>query len=352
MAVPADQIEMVLGPMRGQLDQARSDGAEQAAPDDLAEATSVLDQMEELAGSCADVGEWSTRLAAENWWPRFTEPLTRLLSATARAALGGGDGPPDDDQLLANTLAAYRSALDGLTGTADEERIRPVLSDIVALAGSGISYPGFLRELELRGWTQVLAGLVVPTREQLQADVTRYRSQQDRPRQAKAQALVQARDELVAANSFGAVDPFEWELVSTRLDWEWEPAVLRDDAVVERIRAIFILLGDWVDSFTARAPADERWAAGSEAATRHRLERTRQCNPGFLGVRLAQLEQGFGLDFTGLLADPTFPRARIDFDLYLGDERVELARAVQPLCLPGAQPPADLVRRADELLSR
>jgi hypothetical protein len=347
MPVPADQIAAMLGPMRDQLAQAERDGAAEVAAVDLAAATQALD----------DMGAWSTQLAADNAWLRFTEPFTRALSKVGQAKHGGApaaDGSPsampDDATMLANTVAAYEAAISNVAGTPDEARIVPILVRIIDLGRSGLTYPAFLRELEVQGLTQVMLGLAVPPREQLLADAIHHHDQRDRSREGQANALVALRDELAARNVYGAIDPLEWELGQFRIWWHWAPQIVRDDWVVERVQHLFFDLVDWLDAFTPSAPHDERYAGDNAALTRENIERVQECYPGFLRVRLELLAEGFGLDFESCQADETFPRARLHLDPYLSDARIELANLTLAHCVPGGRPPEALVTRAEMLL--
>jgi hypothetical protein len=338
--------------MRDQLQQAIAAGAAETAPEDVAAAAAALDHMEALAEGCVDVGAWSTQLAVQNLWATFTEPFTRALGAAGAARYGGHDGAlPDDETMLARTVGAYEAAI-GQSGGPGAAHIDAVLAEVVELGRSGLSYPRFLFELEVRGLTQVLAGLTVPPREELVAQIEHHRAQRDSSRAGCAAAVLEVRDALRDRNRFGAIEPLEWELARGRVEWEWAPRIARDDAVVQRVQRLFMDLGDWVDAFTAAAPSDERWAGPTPAATRANIERTRECIPVFFRVRERIVAEGLGLRWADVALDPTFPRARLHMDQYLSDERVALALAVEPSCVPGGSPPAELVGRAAALLRR
>lgn len=356
MAVAPDQVATMIGPMRDQLAQAEHDGAGDAAPDDIAEARSVLDQMEAIGADCADLGEFSQVLSRDGWWQRFTDPYTRALVAAGEQKYGGGSGAggeatatgPDDATMLANMITAFETSIDALRGTPDEATIVPVLQEVVQLGRSGLSFPMFLRELVIRGIDQQVLSLTVQ-RHHLAADVDQYRTMLDPARQQMAAALLAAYDSLAGRNEFGAVDPLEYDLARTRVEWERAPAIARQDYVSERIPLLMFVLMDWLDAHTSWAPSDERFAGDNAASTRENIERTKACNSGFFQARLALLDEAIGLTFDGLFDEPIFPQARANGGPYFSDERVAIARALAPHCVPGAEPPADLLARAEAI---
>ncbi|MBM3672991.1 MAG: hypothetical protein FJW86_12540 [Actinobacteria bacterium] len=348
MPVPPDQIATMLGPMRDQLAQAEADGAADAAPTDFADARAALDQMEALAAESADMGEWSQVLARDGWWQRFTDPYTRALVAVGEKKYGGAGGagaPPDDATMLANMVGVFEQSITQLAGNPDEAHLVPVLREVVDLGKSGLSFPRFLRELELRGINQQMLGLSVQ-RHHLEAQAQQARDLLDPAREQMATALVAAYDGLAGRNELGVVDPLEFELARLRVEHEWAPVIARQDYVAERTPLVVFLLIDWIDAHTSWAPKDERFLGDNAAQTKENIERTQQCNPGFVRVRLDLLSEAIGLDFPALFDEPIFPQVRKNGGPYFSDERVDIARALEPACTPGASPPDDLLARA------
>lgn len=335
MPVERAMVDAMLGSFRDLLAQARSGGSSGADVDEMAAA---LEAMEALAGEMSDVGEFSTKLANEGYYTRFTDAYTRLMT-------GGAAATPDDDALLAQTLQAYEGSLAQLRAMDGQDTAAAVLERILAIGRSGVSYPVFLRQLEEQGLTDALAGAVAPSREQLVAAVGHHRSTGDPARQAEAEALVAAHDALVAESAFGVVDPFAFELRRFRVAWVHAPGIACRDAIVQRLPRLLDLVIEWLDAHTTWAAHDDRFIGVSAAETQRNIERARECNPGLYAIRAGQFAEMFGPD--PWWTRPELAEERAAGRILWSDARLALAVDAIPACVPLAAAPAELVSRAE-----
>lgn len=337
MAVDPAMVDAMLGTFRDLLAGARAAGSTGADIDEMAAA---LAAMEALGQEMSDVGEFSAKLAGGGYYQRFTDAYTRVMTAAA----GGGAGAaiPDDETLLAHSLAAYEGSLRQLRSMAGQEEAIGVLEQLLAIGRSGVSYPVFLRQVDEAGLNEALGGTVTPSRETLAAAVEHSRATGDVARQAEAAALLERRDSLAAASPTGSVDPFTFELERFRIASQHAPAIALRDAIVQRIPRLLDLVIDWLDAHTSWAARDDRFA-GTD--TQRRIEMARECNPGFYAVRAAQFAEAFGP--VPWWERPELAQERAAGRILWTDARMQLALDAIPACTPMATAPLDLVARAE-----
>jgi hypothetical protein len=332
----------MVAPFVDLLDKARAEGKTGPDVDTMADAVA---QMRALAPSASDAGDYGAILAKSGLYQTFSDAYNRLASASYTSA----DGElPSDEQLMANTLAAYRSSLDSLRGVPDEARLRGPIEQVVALGQSGVTYPVFLRQMTEQGLDWAMAGSIV-SRDALVSAVDHARSTVDPAREAQHQELLDAYDDLVARSPFGAIDPFEFELVRFGIEWRHAPGIASRDALIGRWRRLLDLVVDWLDAHCSFAPTDDRFQGATRRETQERIEMARECNPGFLAVREALVVETWNLHFDDIFEHESFGAEQRAGRVRYTDARLELARATRSNCVPGGSPPQDLVTRAEEL---
>ncbi|MFL6156448.1 MAG: hypothetical protein ACJ72D_10170 [Marmoricola sp.] len=343
MAVDPAMRTAVLGTFADLLTGARAQGLTGSDVDEMAAA---LAAMEALADQLSDVGEFSTRLANDGYYTRFTDAYSRAMIAAAGGGAAGGSAAsiPSDADLLAQALRAYESSLTQLHGVPDQQDAVAAVERILAIGRSGVTYPAFLRQVEDEALGEALAGSVTPSREQLVADVDLLTSLVDPARVAQATELLTARDELAARTGF--VDPFLFELRRFEIAWRHAPLIARRDAVVARLPRLIDLVVDWLDAHTGWAEGDDRFRGASSSETRENIERARTCNPGFYEVRAAQFAAYFGPSPWWEL--PELAEERAGGRILWTDARIALAVDAVPHCTPDTpDAPAELVARAE-----
>lgn len=346
MAIDPAMSAAMLGTFRDLLADAQGKGMTGADVDEMAAALAAMDG---LAASMNDVGEFSMTLANDGYYTRFTDAYTRAMLAAAGggagsradSGAGGGAAPqtiPEDAQLLAQSLQAYEGSLAQLRSMAGQEIAVGALERILTIGHSGVSYPGFLRQVEDEGLNEVMAGTITPSRAQLEADVAHPRATVDPAREAQASALVELRSRMS--------DPFSFELARFEIASQHAPAIALRDAVVARLPRLLDLVVDWLDAHTSWAARDSRFIGASAADTQKRIAMARECNPGFYEVRAEQFASYFGP--TPWWQRPELAEERAGQRILWSDAKIALAIEAVPHCRPETpNAPAELVARAE-----
>ncbi|MDX6278868.1 MAG: hypothetical protein QOJ72_2996 [Nocardioidaceae bacterium] len=343
MPIEASMVDAMVGTFRDLLTGARANGSTGPDVDEMAAA---LADMETLATQLNDVGEYSTKLAGGGYYQRFTDAYTRVMTAAAGGGTTGAPATiPEDATLLAQSLQAYESSLEHLRTMPDQGEAVDVLERLLAIGRSGVTYPVFLRQVDEAGLNEALAGTITPSRETLLKGVEQAHSTGDVARESEAHALVEMRDRLAAASPTGSVDPFTFELERFRVAAQHAPAIALRDAIVQRLPRLLDLVIDWLDAHTTWASRDDRFAGADAAATRHRIDMARECNPGFYAVRAMQFAEAFGP--APWWTRPELAQERTAGRILWTDERLQLALDAIPVCVPLAAAPTELVSRAE-----
>lgn len=363
MAVDPAVTESMLGPFRGMLNDLQAQGC--TGPD-VEECAAALAEMDALVAAATDVGELSTTLANSGLYLRFSDAYTRVMIAASSAPMAGAPGEASEEPgspgtmaedpdapLLAQMVTAYEDAARRLEETGDD-RARlalPAIRRVVELGRSGSTYPAVLRTMETEGLVDALSGAVV-TRSALEADLDHARALRNPVAITLGERLLARFDEMADAAPFGHPDPFLFGLERTRITWEAEPALIRRRMLQWRWIKMVEDLVDWLDAHASFAPTDDRWAGPglSPAEVQRNIDRTKACQPGVFRAREALAVEAFGLDWKALDACE-FVQADCELGIVgFSDARLELARATETQCHPGAQPGGNLVARTEELV--
>ncbi|MCB1165319.1 MAG: hypothetical protein KDK33_04135 [Leptospiraceae bacterium] len=341
MAVDPGMVDMILGTFRNMAAEIKEKKMEGEAVDQM---NAVLAQMEGLASEMDDLAAYSTRLANDGLFTKFSEFYGRALASGSSE-----NGESNDDDLMARTLKAYEDSLVELKKNPEHAHIVGVVQRVVDLGKSGLSYPVFLRKAEEEG---AFLGLNSPHAGPVIAyDIYCAQKMRTVERLPMLQEIQAKWNELVAKSAFGYANPLEFELARQRIEWEHEPSLIRWSAIETRWERLIEMMVDWVDSFTSFAPYDSRWVdpGGSRAKTMENIQRTQECNPGRLKVREDIFAEYFGLQWDDIFTHETY-RAQIESKmLWYSDESVALVRDAYPLCQPGGRPTAEHIKRAEDI---
>jgi hypothetical protein len=355
VSVEAADAAPMLDPFRGMLAELHDRGLTGADVDACAAA---LATMEAHLETSADLASFGAALADSGLYLEFSDAYTRAATAAATAAAAPSadandvGAAPSDEELLANTLAAYEGAIEPLRSTPDGDLAIEAIEAVLALGRSGISYPVFLRRLEEAGLARALEGAVV-TRRALERELDLAREQRNPVAVAAAEDRLSAYDRLAEQSPFGVPDAFRFGLWRDRVDWEHEPALITRRLLQWRWYLLVSSLVDWLDAHTTFAPTDDRWAGpgASPADVQRNIARTKACEPGIFRARERIVRESFGHDFPALMAHELVAN-----DVALGtvgwtDERLALAVDTYEHCRPGATAPGELVARSEALRS-
>ncbi len=346
MPIEKMYTDAMLNPFR---DMLRDCEAKQLSGPNFDKMRECFGLMERYAEEMNDFAAYSGRLAQEMLFQKFSDAYSRLLSAAAQA---DSSAEPDDEQLLEQTLSAYEQSLQtyrsGQAGDAGTKLI-PTMEQILALGRSGISYPVFLRRMEEGGLSRALEGAAPVVRDGLLLEV-KFAHEAWLPRTIeKTEKKLALFDRLVAAAPFGQPQPIEFDIGCVRIDHDAEPGIVRWDAIVRRWNRLLEMLVDWVDSFTGFAPTDERWMPMGGGDPWPNIKRTRECGPGDFRRREQFLHDYFNIAWKDIFSHETFLVEYTARRVHWSDERMRLIRATYDHCRPGQTPPAELIRRAEEL---
>ena len=350
MPVDAMFVDPMLGTFRGmmlEMDQKQLTGA------NVDEMRAVMNQMEGLAQQHSDFAAFSGELTQHQCFQRFSDAYGRALGEAAKASAGGPGGKPSDAEMLENMVSAYEQTMAMYqSGQAGDQgmKLLPVITQMVQLGRSGVSFPVYLRMLEEQGLTKALEGSGVVLRPSLVAAIQEAAKHWRPHEYAEVQAELAAYDEMAAAAPFGLPDSFALSLRFRRIEWEYAPRHAWWDALIRRWSYMIDVAWDWLDSFASFAPYDERWLAkGNPARTKKNIRRTQECGPGNFLYRNAVMHRYFQMTINDVWAHDSFTYEYTARRIHQSDERLQLVRDTIPHIAVGAKPPAELVQRAEQL---
>ncbi|MCX6243907.1 MAG: hypothetical protein NTU98_04315 [Bacteroidetes bacterium] len=345
MPIEKIYVDSMLGTFRNFLKECEEKKASGTAFENM---KSTLARMEQLAVETGDISEFSVKLTTGHLMVDFGTAYGEVLSELAKKSYSGNDG---DEKLLQQTLEAYENSIKSLKGIPKSELIIPAIQEVVDLGRSGISYPVFLRICEEKGLNKAMEGSLV-TREGIVLDI-RVATMFEWPLELqKANELLVKYDELAGASPFGIPDSTQFGLERIKLDWKYAPDFHRRDAICQRWDNLFGYLHDWLDSYCSFAPHDPRWASmTSMAVTMKNIKRCKECNPGIFRVKEKIFYDYFGLAWKDIFNHETFLNELKARRIWYSDESLELIKETWEHCRPSADPPTELIRKAEEIHS-
>ncbi len=308
----------------------------------------VLNEMEQLALDLDDIVELSTKMATKGHFVNASNWYSKALMSTS------GSGENDnysDETLLKNSLAAYENSLDKLKKDPKNAHIVPCVQKVIDMGKSGISFPVFLRKCEEEG---VFLNMNSPhARPTIEYDIYMYDLIVRPIEVERNKKLLKAFEELVIKAPFGYPDPLEYELIRQVIEWEYEPQVIKWNAIIHRWDRMLDMIHDWVDSFCAFAPYDDRWAGmgggNSKAQTMKNIARTQECNPGWFKVRENIFKEYFGLTWDDIWTHPTYEAEMKGDRVWYSDETIQIIKDAYSLCIPGGKPTDEMIKLSEEI---
>ena len=344
MAIDVSTLNAMLDPFRGMYKDLR---AKNLSGPDVDECAALLQQMEQMAASATDLMALSVGLGNSGLYQKFSDAYTRVMMAAASPKAGS---MPTDEEMLQNTLRAYEEAIATLRATGDEKAQKTIapIEKVIALGRSGITYPVFLRRMEEEGLTDAMEGSVV-AREALAQDIAWAQERRNPIEAERDEKILALYDEMAQAAPFGVPDSFRFNLRRQRIEWEYEPALIKRSILEWRWDKLMTHLIDWLDAHTSYAPFDERWSRDDRAQTMRYIKMDKECQPGVFRARERIVKESYGFDFPEL-----DKQEFVANNMALGivgwtEARLQLARDTYPYCVPGAVAPPELVQRSEQL---
>jgi len=345
MPIEKTYTDAMLGTFRNMLQECRDKNLSGTAFDEMATA---MNRMESLALEMDDFGAFSTKLTTEGLYTAFSTAYGTVLAEEGQKKYAPS-GAYDDAALLQQTVAAYETGLTQLDTHPDKEKLQVPVKAVIGLGRSGINYPTFLRLLIEKGLDKALEGAVL-SREALQKDVE-WAEQLLLPIYEKRNGAVLAKyDEMAVAAAFGVPDTVMFEMERFKIEREFEPAINKDQAIIDRWGKLLQLLHDWVDAYTSFAPYDSRYASPEGmAATQRNIKFYKDCNPGFFKVREDIFNRYFSMGWDDIFIHPSFANERKAKRCLYTDAYVAFLKQVYIQCKPFVSPTKELITKAEQL---
>lgn len=352
MPVDPNMVNPMLDPFRGMV--AEIDGKGLTGPD-VDQMKAMMQEMETLAQQLNDIASYSGQLAQRGTFQKFSDAYGRALSNAAQASAASGEGT-SDEELLANTLKAYKDTLamyksgqGGESGTA----LIPYVERMVALGESGISFPVYMRKLEEEGLNRVMEGAAPAVRDALVQAVQFAERDWVPPFQIKScHDILNTFDRLAQAAPFGQPDPTHFELERRAIEWDIEPSKWLWSETVRLWSMMFDDLVDWVDAHCEFAMWDERWrppGCMDDRVVKKNIRRTKECRPAAFRYRERLLGWYFNFGWDHIWTHDTFVWEYTANRVEWSDERLHLMRATYAHCVPGGVATAELISEAERL---
>lgn len=306
----------------------------------------TLARMEQLAVELNDIMAFNAETVKENLYNGFSNYYSEAYAELSKQTVSGGT---DDASLLAMTLKAYEDAIVNLKNAPHSGKLIQPIQELVAIGRSGVSYPVFLRIVEERGLFKAMEGTVV-VRDVLLEEIA-FAKKAFLPLHVKMhEEKLAAFDELAKRASLGIPDSLEFGLVRQKIEWKYEPEILRRTACINRWEKLLDLVNDWIDSYCAFAPQDQRWAdIRGMSYTKRNIRRTQDCNPGFFKIREKIFYEYFQLKWEDIFTHETFINEQAANRVYFKGPHLDKIKRAYPFCIPGGKPSKELISFAESL---
>jgi hypothetical protein len=345
MPIEKTYTDAMLGTFRNMLQECKDKAMSGDAFDKMAAA---MARMETLTLEMDDLGAFSAKLSTEGLFTDFSTAYGNLLAAEGQKKYGAGAGY-DDDKLLQQTVEAYENSLAPLNDHPDKEKLQAPIKAVIELGRSGINYPTFLRLLIEKGLDKAMEGAVI-SREALEKDIF-WAAELVLPVYEKRNRAILARfDAMASAAVFGVPDSVVFSMERFRIESEFQPAINKYQAIVDRWGRLLELVHDWIDAHTSFAPYDERYVslAGMEQ-TKRNIKYCKECYPGFLEAREDIFTRYFSMNWDDVFTHESFSNERKARRCMYTDNYVEFLKEVYPYCKPFSAAPLELVAKAETL---
>lgn len=345
MPVDKTYTDSMLGAFRSMFDDIQ---AKNFSSPDFDAMKAVLDKMELYAIEMDDVVSFSTRLATENLYVEFSNAYSKVMAQIASKEYSGNDG---DEKLLAQALKSYEDFIPGLKDVKNGDKIVNTIREIIDLGRSGITYPVFLRICEEKGLNKILQGGAV-LRDGLVEDL-RFAEESFYPFTIKMRKeVLDAFDKMSAVAAFGVPDSFEFGLIRQKIEWKYEPDIIKWMEIIKRWDKLMEVLNDWIDSYGSFAPFDARWAdMRGMQYTLENIKYTKSCNPGLLKRREIIFNDYFGLKWDDIFTHETWQWEMKAGRIWYSDLNIEKLRNGYQYCVFGGSPSPQVISLAEKINS-
>jgi len=343
MPVDKSMVDSMLNPFRNMVkdvDDRKLTGK------DVDEMKGVMAKMEGLALSMDDMSSYSVKLTTDGLFTAFSNAYSRALGAAAQAA--NSAKPPDDDEMLRQSLAAYEKSYNYLKDKPEMEHLVPPVKRAVEIAKSGVTYPVFLRMCEEElVFERMKNGEQRPA---LEFQLECAREMGDKLRTEMYEKQLKTYEELSKQNRCGIADNLGFEIARQRIEWEFAPRIAEWDSILWLVDSrILDVVHDWIDAHCSFAPYDQRWIGDTPAITQYNIRRTKEKNPGRLVVWERILRAYHGIGWDDIWTHPIWLHEQAESRVWFSDGSIENMKRTYPVCKPGQKPPSDVIASEEAL---
>jgi len=362
MPVDTITLDAMLGTYRNMLKDLKDQDKQ---GEDLQIMEETLGRMEDLGQQCTDVMDFSGKLMQENLFMKFSDHYGRALSAGSGSTQVGNEYTDETDKaLLEQNLNALRDAvkrikeakvetkkmMGAFAADADvlfkEKVLIEGIEKLIQLGESGISFPEYLRLQIEKGLDKAAEGTATIRDGQV------YLLEASKAMAAnpfyikKDEEKLAAFDELAKKSPLGIPNTMEYALACDKIDWKYEPEIMRWNKVKDCREKTLYYLDEWITSYCKFAPIIEPWAMATNPA--EAVKESQDCVPGKMRVWEKIVKRYFNTNLRDLFKHETFRWDVMHHHIWWSQEYVEfLLREVEPICKPFAQPDANLITKAE-----
>lgn len=363
--MPIDPVfaDSILGTFRTMAKEVTDKGASGPDYDTM---MTAMNRMEQLAREMDDLNDFNGAMMQENLYFTFSNAYGQVLGALAAPKYqvqGNEYGEAQDQQLLNQTLNAYRDAVNKLIETKkeniqrvgaqeaklfDEESYARPVREVIALGESGYSYPQFLSEMIKRGLDKAMEGATANREVQLYT-LNYYKAGAFNPLYIqREQECIDLFDSLKAKSVIGVPEPFQYSLGVDAIHHKYEGPLEKWNAIRDHWEKILDNLSWWTLSWCSFATTIEPWSMAENP--RAAVRETQECNPGELGVLLRQFQDYFSLNFEAIFTHETFVNEVQGNFLWYSQEYIDLIRnEIFPAAKPGGSPSSQAIAKAEDI---
>lgn len=333
------------------------------------EVENLYNRLLELIETSSDISAFYVKMNDENIAVKISDAYARALSEQAEKANQGG-AMYDDDTLMKMNVNALRESVKSMRKSFDEvmsnakesDRIRILVDNnpeelikhvesLIALSEEpGMTYPKFLTLQIERGLDDFNASSM--TRKAIENQLECYKRLLYPYLEIKIlEEKLEAYDKLAAQNKFGLVDAHEWEFVSKKIDWKYEPEIIKRDQKYNIFERILDNLDLWEMAWCPFAMNVMPWAHIFDVEERKRvIEKDKQVTQGLIWEYEKKLYHYLGLRVKDIIHDEGFIHAVKAHTMVHSQEVVEhLLVEVYPHCKPFNALPQNLIDKRTEL---
>ena len=333
------------------------------------EVEKLYNRMLELIETSPDITAFYMKMNDENLAMKISDAYSRALTEQAEKATQSGEAY-DDSALMKMNVNALRESVKSIRQSFDEvmekateadklrimvdqnpEEMIKSVDNLIALSEEpGMTYANFLRLQIERGLDDFNASSI--TRKAIETQLDCYKKLIYPDLETKVlEEKLEAYDKLAEKNKFNTVDPHEWEFVAKKIEWKYEPEIIKRDQIYHLFEKILDNLDLWEMASCPFAMNVRPWADILDLEKRKWIiEKDKNVLPGMIFEYEKLLLRYFGLKLKDIIHDQSFIHAIKSYTIIHSQKIVEhLLLEVYPYCKPFNTLPQNLIDKRTEI---